>query len=77
MPATRVGSGRTLILSADHPDTSAYPTRTFAVKAATLPEVLVGQVVWVGRTVGHPLVGTAKSVPRWSCDRPGAAHRQR
>ena len=44
--------GRTLILSADHPDKSAYPTRTFEVKAATLPEVLVGQVVWVGRTLG-------------------------
>ena len=43
--------GRTLILSADHPDKSAYPTRTFAVKAATLPEVLVGQVVWVGRSL--------------------------
>ena len=46
--------GRTLILSADHPDKSAYPTRTFAVKAATLPEVLVGQVMWVGRTLTRP-----------------------
>ena len=45
-------SGHTLILSADHPDKAAYPTRTFAVKAATLPDILVGEVVWVGRRLG-------------------------
>ena len=42
-------SGHTLILSADHPDKAAHPTRTFEVKAATLPDILVGEVVWVGR----------------------------
>ena len=45
-------SGHTLILSADHPDKAAYPTRTFEVKAATLPYILVGEVVWVGRRLG-------------------------
>ena len=44
-------SGRTLILSSDNPDKSAYPTRTFEVTAATLPDVLVGQVVWIGRSL--------------------------
>ena len=42
-------SSRTLILSADHPDKAAYPTRTFEVTAATLPDILVGEVVCVGR----------------------------
>ena len=46
-------SGHTLILSADHPDKAAYPTRTVAVKAATLPDILVGEVVWVGRRLGR------------------------
>ena len=45
--------GRTLILSADQPDKSAYPTRTFEIKAATLPEVLAGEVVWCGRSLGR------------------------
>ena len=44
-------SGRTLILSADNPDKSGYPIHTFEIKAATLPDVLVGQVVWVGRAL--------------------------
>ena len=44
-------SGHTLILNADHPDKAAYPTRTFEIRAATLPDVLVGQVVWVGRSL--------------------------
>ena len=44
-------SGRTLILSADNPDKSGYPIHTFEIKAATLPDVLVGQVVWVGRSL--------------------------
>ena len=42
-------SGHTLILSADHPDKAGYPTRIFEVKVATLPDILVGAVVWVGR----------------------------
>ncbi len=45
-------SGHTLILSADNPDKMTYSTRTFAITAATLPDVLVGQVVWVGRAMG-------------------------
>ena len=44
--------GRTLILSADHPDKATYPTRTFTITAGALPEVLIGRVVWVGRTLG-------------------------
>jgi phage repressor protein C with HTH and peptisase S24 domain len=46
-------SGRTLILSSDHLDKTAHPTRTFEIKAATLPEVLVGEVVWCGRSLGR------------------------
>ena len=45
--------GGTLILSSDHLDKSAHPTRTFAVKVAILPEVLVGEVVWCGRSLGR------------------------
>ena len=45
--------GGTLILSSDHLDKSAHPTRTFAVKVAILPEVLVGEVVWYGRSLGR------------------------
>ncbi len=44
-------SGHTLILSSDHPDRAAYPTRTFEVKARTLADVLVGEVVWCGRAM--------------------------
>ena len=44
--------GRTLILSADQPDKATYPTRTFTITAGALPEVLIGRVVWVGRTLG-------------------------
>ena len=44
-------SGKTLILSSDNPDKSRYPTRTFEVKAATLSDVLVGEVVWCGRSM--------------------------
>ena len=44
-------SGRTLILNSDNPDKTAHPTRTFEVTPATLPEILVGQVVWVGRSL--------------------------
>ena len=46
-------SGRTLILSSDNPDKSAFPTRTFEIKVASLPDVLVGEVVWVGRSLGR------------------------
>ena len=45
-------SGRTLILSSDNPDKSAYPTRAFEIKGASLSDVVVGEVVWCGRTVG-------------------------
>ena len=45
-------SGHTLILSADHLDKTTYPTRTFEIKAATLLDILVGEVVWVGRHLG-------------------------
>ncbi len=44
-------SGHTLILSSDNSDKSRYPTRTFEVKAATLSDVLVGEVVWCGRSM--------------------------
>ena len=45
-------SGHTLILSSDHPDKAAYPTRTFEVTARALPDILLGDVVWVGRRLG-------------------------
>ena len=45
-------SGRTLVLSSDHSDKAAYPTRTFDITASMLPDVLLGEVVWVGRAVG-------------------------
>ena len=32
-------------------------TRTFDIKAATLPEVLLGEVVWVGRAMGKKARG--------------------
>ena len=41
-----------LILTADNPDKSRYPTRAFKVRGATLPDVLVGEVVWFGRSLG-------------------------
>ena len=44
-------SGHTLILNSDHPDKAAYPTRTFAITVTKLPDVLVGEVVWVGRSM--------------------------
>ena len=45
-------SGRTLILSSDNPDKSAYPTRAFEITGASLSDVVVGEVVWCGRSVG-------------------------
>ncbi len=45
-------SARTLILSSDNPDKSAFATRTFEITVATLPDVLVGEVVWFGRSLG-------------------------
>ena len=45
--------GRTLILSSDNPDKSAFPTSTFEATGATLPDVLVGEVVWFGRSLGR------------------------
>ena len=44
-------SGRTLVLNSDHPDKSAYPTRTFDITAAMLPDILLGEVVWISRTL--------------------------
>ena len=44
-------SGHTLILFSDNPDKSAYPTRAIEVKGAHLPDVLVGEVVWFGRSL--------------------------
>lgn len=46
-------SGHTLVLHSDHPDKPAYPTRTFEVKARALPDILVGEVVWIGRTLNR------------------------
>jgi len=43
---------RTLILSADNPDRSRHPIRTFDLKGKSLPDVLVGEVVWIGRSMG-------------------------
>ena len=45
-------TNRTLVLHADNVDKTTYPTRTFTIKAATLPDILVGEVVWVGRYLG-------------------------
>ena len=45
-------SGRTLILSSDNPDKSAYPTRAFEITGVSLSDVVVGEVVWFGRSVG-------------------------
>ena len=41
-----------LILTSDNPDTTQYPARAFIVKGKNLPEILVGEVVWIGRTTG-------------------------
>ena len=41
-----------LILTADNPDKKQYPTRAFNVRGANLPDILVGEVVWFGRTLG-------------------------
>ena len=38
-------------------------TRTFDIKAATLPEVLLGEVVWVGRAMGKARGGPANTAP--------------
>ena len=43
---------RTLILSADNPDKSRHPIRTFDLKGKSLPDILVGEVVWIGRDLG-------------------------
>ncbi len=45
-------SGSTLILNADNADKSRYPTRAFDIKGKSLPDILVGEVVWFGRYMG-------------------------
>ena len=44
-------SGRTLVLSSDNPNKSAYPTRTFNLTGKNLADILVGEVVWIARSV--------------------------
>ena len=39
-----------LILTSDNPDTTQYPARAFSVKGKNLTDILVGEVVWIGRT---------------------------
>ena len=46
-------SSSTLILTADHHDKAAYPTRAFPTTGIHLPDVLIGEVVWIGRHLGH------------------------
>ncbi len=41
-----------LIINADNPDKKRYPTRAFSVRRQTLPGILVGEVVWFGRSLG-------------------------
>ena len=43
---------RTLILTSDNPDKTAYPVRTFTVRQSRLPDILTGEVVWSSRTIG-------------------------
>ncbi|MDA2953625.1 MAG: hypothetical protein O2976_03300 [Actinomycetota bacterium] len=47
-------SGRTLVLSSDNPNKSAYPTRTFDLTGKHLVDILVGEVVWIGRVLARP-----------------------
>ena len=44
-------AGRTLILTSDHPDKTAYPTHTLDIKSTPLADVLVGEVVWCSRSL--------------------------
>ena len=44
-------SGQTLVLSADNPNKSAHPTRTFEITRTKLVDILVGEVVWIARSV--------------------------
>ena len=45
-----------LILTSDNPDKQHYPTRTHNVRRQTLPDILVGEVVWFGRSLALPKV---------------------
>ena len=42
-----------LVLTADNPDKTHYPTRTRTVRRQSLPDILVGEVVWCSRSVGN------------------------
>ena len=44
---------RTLILSSDNPDKSRHAIRTFDIKGKSLPDILVGEVVWFRRYLGR------------------------
>ena len=44
-------SRRTLVFSSDNPNKSAYPTQTFDLTGKNLADILVGEVVWIGRTL--------------------------
>ena len=44
---------RTLILSSDNPDKSRHPIRTFDIKGKSLPDILVGELVWFRRYLGR------------------------
>ncbi len=46
-------SNGTLILTADHPDKVHYPAFTSTVRRQTHPDILAGEVVWVGRDLGR------------------------
>ena len=52
-------SGRTLVLNADNTDKSKSRTRSFSVTGKNLADILVGEVVWAGRSweagIGHRL----------------------
>ena len=42
-----------LILTSDNPDKTRYPTRTRTVRRQSLPDILIGEVVWCSRYVGN------------------------
>lgn len=41
-----------LVVIADNQDKTRYRTRAFDLEGIVLPQVLVGRVVWIGRTIG-------------------------
>jgi len=44
---------RHLVVLADNPDKTKYPTRVFTLEGLELPKVLIGKVVWIGRNLGE------------------------